>query len=117
MSTHRCEAHTHLNKWTPYQCSRRGIVESDGKWYCKQHDPVARAERRAKAEAASADKWEAYRARKTLANCAPDLYEALIKARSFLHDAGCLAALVDVDGQTIGAVIDAALAKAKGESE
>lgn len=26
-------------------CSRRGIVERDGRKYCKQHDPVAIAER------------------------------------------------------------------------
>jgi hypothetical protein len=31
----------------PSQCSRRGVVEREGKWYCKQHDPVAVAERRA----------------------------------------------------------------------
>ena len=22
-------------------CSRKGVVERDGEWYCKQHDPVA----------------------------------------------------------------------------
>lgn len=24
-----------------YPCSRKGSVERDGKWYCKQHDPEA----------------------------------------------------------------------------
>jgi hypothetical protein len=41
----------------PSQCSRRGQVEREGKWYCKQHDPVAVAERRA----ASLTKYEAER--------------------------------------------------------
>lgn len=32
--------------WPKYRkCSRHGKIERDGKWYCKQHDPVA-AEKR-----------------------------------------------------------------------
>jgi hypothetical protein len=31
----------------PHQCSRKGVVEQDGKWYCTQHDPVRVKERRA----------------------------------------------------------------------
>jgi hypothetical protein len=25
--------------WSDYQCSHKGIVCRDGKWYCKKHDP------------------------------------------------------------------------------
>jgi len=28
------------------QCSRKGVVERDGKWYCKVHDPIAVDKRR-----------------------------------------------------------------------
>lgn len=46
--------------WGSYQCSRRGVVERDGKLYCKQHDPEAvkarQAERDAKAGARYAAK-------------------------------------------------------------
>lgn len=31
------------------QCSRPGVVGRDGRWYCKQHDPVAISERREEA--------------------------------------------------------------------
>lgn len=27
--------------WNHWQCSRKGTVRRDGKWYCAQHDPVA----------------------------------------------------------------------------
>jgi hypothetical protein len=30
------------------RCSRMGVVEHDGKWYCKQHSPAAKAERNRK---------------------------------------------------------------------
>jgi cytochrome c556 len=40
-------------------CTRPGTIERDGKLYCKQHDPVAKAEKRA-----ARDKvWEAEWAR------------------------------------------------------
>lgn len=28
------------------QCSRNGTIQRNGKWYCRQHDPVARQEAR-----------------------------------------------------------------------
>lgn len=31
----------------PKPCSRKGTVERNGHWYCRQHDPVKVAERRA----------------------------------------------------------------------
>ena len=44
-----------------HPCSRKGVVERDGKWWCRQHDPVAKKardeERRAKNRAAA--EWEA----------------------------------------------------------
>ena len=40
-----------------WQCTRAGKVGRDGKWYCKQHDPVAV---KAKQEAWQA-KWDAER--------------------------------------------------------
>ena len=36
-----------------YACSRKGVIERDGKWYCRQHDPVSKAER----DKASMEKW------------------------------------------------------------
>lgn len=43
---HQCSAKTYENH-SFYPCSRKGKIERDGKWYCKQHDPVE-VERRAK---------------------------------------------------------------------
>jgi|ERR1051325_114764 hypothetical protein len=44
-----------VHSWT---CHRRGVVQRKGKWYCKQHDPVA-VERRRKERH---DRWTASRA-------------------------------------------------------
>jgi uncharacterized Zn finger protein (UPF0148 family) len=35
-------------------CTRYGVVERNGKWYCRQHDPVAVAEHNAERQA----KWD-----------------------------------------------------------
>jgi len=34
----RCVARV-FDRWHSHQCSRKGVVEQDGKLYCKQHDP------------------------------------------------------------------------------
>ena len=31
--------------WHTYQCSREAVVERNGKWYCKVHDPQYRAQK------------------------------------------------------------------------
>ena len=47
--------------WGLSQCTRKGTVEVDGKWYCWQHDP-ARVERLRKEEEEKFDhKWDAQR--------------------------------------------------------
>ena len=63
--------------WRGMQCARAGKVERDGKWYCKQHDPVAVAERkaerdrkwRAECDAKDAARAEAKRQRELAAAC------------------------------------------------
>jgi len=35
----RCSARVSIDSWRFGQCSRKAIVERDGKWYCKIHDP------------------------------------------------------------------------------
>ena len=44
-----------------YQCSRVGIVERDGKWWCKQHDPDAVAARRKAADAKSTEDYRKFK--------------------------------------------------------
>ncbi len=34
-----------LQNYRTSPCSRKGTVERDGKWYCRQHDPVAKKAR------------------------------------------------------------------------
>lgn len=55
----RCVAKVldHSSWNSTFPCSRRGTIKRDGKLYCKQHDPVAIAEK----EAARCKNW----ARKT----------------------------------------------------
>ena len=46
--TPRCQAEVwgeHTSSLGSSQCSYRGKVERDGKWYCKIHDPVAKIEK------------------------------------------------------------------------
>ena len=48
-------------------CSRRGVIEHEGRWYCRQHGPAAVGERRAKRRAeanARNQKWIAGRNRR-----------------------------------------------------
>lgn len=61
MMEYACSATVMSDRFYLSQCTRAGKVEREGKWYCRQHDPVAVAERRAKAQA----KWEAEWAAKT----------------------------------------------------
>ena len=37
--------------FTGHQCSRKGKEEYDGKWYCRQHNPEAVAEKQARKDA------------------------------------------------------------------
>lgn len=54
----RCSARTYDPRLVDgFQCSRNGKVERDGRWYCAQHDPEAKAARqRAIEEQARADR-------------------------------------------------------------
>ena len=40
------------------QCSRVGVIERDKKWYCKQHDPVAKKERSDERYKKFSEKWD-----------------------------------------------------------
>jgi hypothetical protein len=50
----RC-VHVVFRNWHDHHCERKGVVEHNGKLYCKQHSPQAR-EARAKA---SDERWQA----------------------------------------------------------
>ena len=45
----RCQASVRdLGRWPSYhRCERKGVVEREGAWYCKQHDPIAIETKRA----------------------------------------------------------------------
>ena len=61
----------------PYQCSKKGTVERDGKWYCKVHDPEYR---KAKIEARlnrMNAQFEAAKKQRTLEAASKDMYKAL----------------------------------------
>ncbi len=44
--------------WHSHQCSRKGVVLREGKWYCKQHDPVAVKKRVEEQRAKYDAKWD-----------------------------------------------------------
>jgi predicted NBD/HSP70 family sugar kinase len=133
----RCSKRVWSGSWDKLPCSRRGVIERDGKWYCKQHDPVAVKERNDKNYAAMKSEWEERdkRANRTLAcerACAgiADPEKAIREAREAL--ALAIAEIVSLanecqiefggktspnveDASEHGAVIRAALAGLKGE--
>jgi len=96
---------------TSKPCTRAGKVERNGKWYCGQHDPQAKAARRQ----AQNEKWEAdLRARARLhqlQSAAPALMEALELA---LRDIEAIEAKIN-RRLASGDAARAALAMARGE--
>ena len=47
--------------WRSLSCSRKGKIERDGKWYCKQHDPVAIKARRDETDRKYREHWQKLR--------------------------------------------------------
>ena len=44
--------------WHRRPCARNGVIQRDGKWYCKQHDPVAVKKRMDDQKAQWEKEWE-----------------------------------------------------------
>ncbi len=67
MAKERCSERVRDKGMWPsfHQCHRNGVVQRDGKWYCKHHDPEAKkkrdAERGAKWDKEWDEKQEAWR--------------------------------------------------------
>jgi hypothetical protein len=59
----RCDTHV-SSGFRSHQCARNGVVERDGKFYCKQHDPVAVRQRDADRSAAWDAQWAAKEAQR-----------------------------------------------------
>ena len=61
-----------------HQCSRNGVVEHDGKWYCKQHSPNAvqtRRDKRSEAHKAEMKIWRVKNAAHALLKSLTDMVE------------------------------------------
>lgn len=110
MAKHNCSKTVYSNdRWPrPHLCTRSGIVERDGKWYCKIHDPISVVEK----EAARRAKWEAEsavnRKKWALESAAADLLVLAKEARS-----GLVAFASEACAETISR-LDAIIAKAEG---
>ena len=88
------------------QCSRNGVVERDGKHYCRQHDPVAKEEARIKKHAEYRQRGEELMKVHRLHSAAPDLRDIV---EAWLPGAEAMG----WDTEKARAV----LAKAKGETQ
>lgn len=66
--------------WRRTPCARAGKVERDGKWFCRQHDPVAIAARRAKSDAIYRARMAAADAARAEAKRKDDLANACVEA-------------------------------------
>ncbi len=58
----RCDAHVYSG-WRGHQCARNGVIERDGKFYCRQHDPVTVQQKRDDRSKAMDDRFAAMDAR------------------------------------------------------
>jgi len=58
----RCDTRIHSG-FLSHQCPRNGVIERDGKFYCRQHDPVAVQQKRDERRKAMDDKFAAMDAR------------------------------------------------------
>ena len=94
----RCcdQVYTHIGRWGQFTpCTNRGVVERDGKLYCRMHDPEARAARRdardAKYRAKSDARAERYERQYVLERFAAGIPTDRLKA---LLDAGRTLAVI-----------------------
>lgn len=60
-------------------CTRKGVIECDDKWYCKQHDPVARAQKANDRDAAWRAKWAREREQRERTARAVNAHDAAVR--------------------------------------
>jgi len=135
-TANQCHGTVCTDIW-PRNCTKKPVVERDGKWYCKIHDPEYVEARRAKQSAEADARWkarchhfalhdaklkamvgltmeEAQALTPALARAAPKLHEAtkialdLVKVVLYDHPDDDIA-------QTQKQIIEQALAKAEGK--
>lgn len=99
------------------QCARNGVIERDGRVYCKQHDPIAKAERNRKRMEVQIAASEAKSRQVRMNLAAQDMYEALKAAvesglvpKSSVSDGGACGHSEQV---RVADMIRAAIAKAE----
>ena len=66
--------------WHGHKCGKKGKVQHEGKWYCGIHSPEAKAKRKAKMDAADAERaarWKAVSANAAYSTAATDACRAL----------------------------------------
>jgi len=118
MNREQCCKKIYTGSWsqTSRSCSRAGTVERDGKFYCKQHDPVRIKEKQEKDRLEREQVWEERRRIKKLEKAAPELLEALKAAERELEDWMSVAKGDDEEKTRMTLVtIKKAIKKAEGE--
>ena len=83
LEEHNCEARVY-DRFGGSNCSRRGVVFEDDKWWCRQHSPSATKARREAAKRRSDEDirqheqgWKQAHERERRANCFNELVAAL----------------------------------------
>lgn len=79
----RCQATSNpKDRWDsfhPQQCQKNAVVERNGKWYCKIHDPVYIKQKNDASMQKWEEKWKAEEHKHHMQRLAPELLEALEK--------------------------------------
>lgn len=102
-------------RWLSFhQCPRPGSVERDGKFFCKQHDPVAVRSKRAARDARWKSEWDTECAKRAETAAALRSFEPMRDALTLLRGQYILFVGPDDDiANAVLAQVDAALALAE----
>lgn len=79
----RCQATSNpKDRWDsfhPQQCQKNAVVERNGKWYCKIHDPEYIKQKQNASMQKWQEEWKAEEHKRRMQQLAPELLEALEK--------------------------------------
>lgn len=73
---HDCAERVFTDRMGSHRCFRRGIIQENGKWYCRQHAPSAVAARQRARDEKDKRKWDILDKRAAVQRCERAVIEA-----------------------------------------
>jgi uncharacterized Zn finger protein (UPF0148 family) len=85
---HQCCQEVWNGLFTGSQCQRAGLIERDGKWYCRQHDPVEVQRKKDEKSKQWQERWDREQGEETLKSMAAVSYRKHFGKKAALAAAG-----------------------------